>query len=366
MTIFRNYVKRIFRNKLQAFFILLFPLMFMTIGFANHDEPVLKAAVIDNDRTPFTSNLVRQLDSIADIGTVREDEIERKLKSLNVEYVLVIDQGFTDRIIQGKSGGIVEYAVKESNVSGPASAFIEQRLGAAKSIAAAVGHDSDAFYAELPNYDERGALLLDPHPFTNGKTDETRNVIGFVVVAMLYTALIVSLHVHINRNNHTLHRTLAAPVTMRRYMLQMIGSFVAVAWIQITIVMAFMKWVFGLYLGGSEWAIYGLLLIFSFIGVSFGVAISSITRNMVQACLFGICLIVPLAMLGGAYFPIEGKSDVVDSLSKLSPVTWLMDGVEKLLSGASLFSLGKEISIVLLFAVVFFLIGTLKKADTAK
>ncbi|RUS47019.1 ABC transporter permease [Cohnella sp. AR92] len=365
MTVFLNYLKRIFRNKVQAFFILLFPLLFMTIGFVSN-EPALKAAVIDNDRTPFTTDLVRQLGSMANIGTVREDEIEQKLRSLNVEYVLVIEPGFTERLIRGESGGITGYAVKESNVSKPASSFIEQRLGAARAVAAAVGRDPDAFYKEMANYDERSSLQLNAHTFKDVQTKETSTVIGLVVVAMLYTALIVSLHVLINRNNHTLHRTLAAPVTMRRYMLQMIGSFVAVAWIQITIVMVFMKWVFNLYFGGAEWDIYGLLLIFSLVGVSFGVAISSLTRNMVQACLFGICIIVPLAMLGGAYFPIEGKSDVIDSLSKLTPVSWVMGGVKKLLSGASLISLGQEISIVLMFAVVFFLIGTFKKADTAK
>ncbi|ETI66872.1 ABC transporter permease [Neobacillus vireti] len=365
MTIFVNSIKRIFRNKVQIFFILLFPLAFTTLGFIGQ-EPSVKVAVIDKDHTEFTADLAGNLKTKAEIRHVKEEEINNNLKTLKVDYVVVIDKGFTDNLIQGKNGGITSYSVKESNFSKPVGALLEQWLNHAIMVAEAVEHNPDSFYKEFSNYDQHGAIQLNHKLAVNEGAERTRSVLGYLIISMLYTSLIVGLFIIFNKNNHTLYRTLTAPVKIRTYMLQIVSSFLFVSFIQISFVLLILKYVYKLYLGSAGLSIFVLLLLFSLVSVSFGVAISSLSKNIVQACLIGICLVAPLAMLGGAYFPLDFAPDIIKTLSNFTPVSWVIHGIEKLLHGDSLTSLVKEVSILLMFSIIFFLLGTFRKADIAK
>ncbi|EKN71707.1 ABC-2 type transporter [Neobacillus bataviensis LMG 21833] len=365
MTIFINTLKRIFRNKVQIFFILLFPLAFMSLGFIGQEQTV-RVAVIDHDHTKFTADLVRNLKTKAEIRDVKAADINNELKTLKVDYVVEIDKGFSNNLIQGKTGGITGYSVKESNFSKPVSASIEQWLQHAMLVAESVGHNPDSFYKEFSNYDQHGAIQLEHKLAVNEGAERTRSVLGYLIISMLYTSLIVGLFIIFNKNNHTLYRTLTAPVKIKTYMLQIVSSFLFVSFIQISFVLLILKFVYKLYLGSAGFSIFILLLLFSLVTVSFGVAISSISKNIIQACLIGICLVAPLAMLGGAYFPLEFAPDIIKSLSNFTPVSWVITGIENLLHGQSLFSLGKEVLVLIVFSLIFFLLGTFRKADIAK
>jgi ABC-2 type transport system permease protein len=369
MTIFLHNVKRLLLNKVQFFFIILFPLAFMQIGFIEGESNLkVVVAIIDQDQTEFTGSLIGNLKSKAEILSIEESQIEKELKSLRIDYVLVLERGFTEHVIGGENGGITGYSVQESNYSMPISAFLEQWIGHAKIIADAVNHEEASFYTEFAHYDQLRPVQVDHRIVTDqGETEKTTmSVIGFVILSMLFTSLVICLFILINKNNHTLYRTLAAPVTIRNYMVQTISSFLFVSWIQITVVMMMLKWVYGMSMGGAAFDIYVLLLLFSLVSVSFGVVMSSLSRSMTQAWTFGICIIMPMCMLGGAFFPLDAMPDLIKNISRLVPVSWVMGGIEELLQGQGLSSIGKEISILLLFAVIFFMVGTLRKADIAQ
>lgn len=365
MTIFQNTVKRIFRNKIQLFFIVIFPLAFMMLGYIG-EQPVVKTALFDHDQTALTEALTKHVTDRTSVLTFEEHELEGKLISLEVDYVLVIDKGFTDRLIAGEEGGITAYSVKESNFAGPVGTFVEQWLQHGRILASAVDHNNEAFYEQFNRYDQQGVFQLEQRSVVNEGVTRSLSVFGYFIIAMLYTSLITGLFILLNKSNHTFFRTLTAPVSVRGYMLQTIVGFLFVAFVQITFVMLLLKCVFGIYMAGSMMSIYVFIIIFSLVSVSFGVAISSISKNTIQACLIGICLIAPMAMLGGAYFPLDYAPDLILTISKFTPVSWVVNGMEKLLLGASIVDLGKEISVLLLFATIFFLIGTMRKTDIAK
>ncbi|GEM_PF-1892115 len=366
MSIFKHTIKRLFRNKIQLIFIILFPLAYMSLGLIDDQQP-LKAAVIDHDQTELTKMLIHELETKVEMKTVKEKDIERELKDLKVDYVLVIDHGFTERLIYGgESSGLSEYSVKESNVSQPLSIYLREWGVQVKTIAANTGHQPDAFYTSYKQYEERGPFKLDSRPMENQQEEKSRKVLGFLVIPILYTSLIAGLQIISNRNNHTLYRTLAAPVRIRSYMLQMVGSFLFVAVIQLTFAMLILKWGYRVPMNHSEWGIYALLLMFSVAAVSFGVAVSSISKSILQACLIGICLIEPISMLGGAYGPLDWAPDIVRTISQFTPVYWVMDGIDQLLHGQTLLGLGKQVVMIILFAIIFFLSGTIRKTDIAK
>lgn len=366
MTIFRNTLKRILRSKVQLIFILLFPLAFMSISFID-GEIKTKVAIIDHDRTELTSDLRTSVATKATlVDKVVENEIEDKLMGLQLDYVILIDKGFTDRLIKGEPAQLRTYSVKESNASIPIRTLIDQWVHDARLISAATNHEAEQFYVEFGRYNELGALQLEKKSLVDEGRGKPRITLGYLVMSMLYTSVITALVILMNKHNYTLYRTLIAPVRMRSYMLQIIISFLVISVIQIIFVLLVLKFGFGMFPGTTLLSIFLLLLIYSLVSVSFGVLISSWAKNIVQAVFIGISTIPPLAMLGGAYFPLDYASDTVKTMSQFSPVSWILGGIEKILRGQDFVTVSDHILILLLFAVVFFLLGSIRKVDIAK
>lgn len=366
MTIFRNTVKRIFRSKVQLIFILLLPLAFMCISFIS-SEFKTKVSIIDYDQTQFTADFRENLATKAlIIDPIEEDMIEDELLGLKVDYVIVIDKGFTNKLISGEDAKVQSYSVQESNVSLPIHSYIDQWLNDARIITNAVNHDADVFYSEFTRYNESGALKLEKMRLADEGRGMPRTAIGYMVMAMLYSSMVTGMIILMNKNNHSLYRTLTAPVRMSSYMLQIILSFLFISLVQIVFVLLVVQLGFHLYAGTTIVAIFVLLLVFALVSVSLGVLISSLAKNIIQAVFIGITVIPPLAMLGGGYFPLDFASDTVKTLSKFSPVSWVLAGVEKILRGQDFTTVGGEILMMLLFATIFFLLGIIRKVDIAK
>ena len=364
MTIFTNTVKRILRNKGQLLFLLIFPFAFTSIGFIGARPPTI-VSIIDYDQTELTSSLTRKLAEQAELRPVEEPDIEQKLLDLYSDDIIVIEKGFTAGLIAGEDGGITAHRLAESNVAEPIDLFLAQWLSAGSDLAAAADHDPATFYELFRSY-EQGPLQLTVRRAADPQATETRAVLGVLIMAMFYSALITGLQIIINKNNHTLQRTLAAPVRTGSYMLQMVLGHLMVAWLQVLLVMTVLQWVYGLYMGSAPYTLYLLLLVFSLVSVSLGVAVSRFSDNLIQACLIGVVLIVPFSLLGGAYFPIADIPGLIQTLSQFSPIAWALAAVEKLLQGQGLSAIWKELGVLVLFAVVFFLLGGLRKTDLVK
>ncbi len=70
-------------------------------------------------------------------------------------------------------------------------------------------------------------------------------------------------------------------------------------------------------------------------------------------------------MLGGCFWPKEIMPDMLQRISEFVPVTWAIKGMEKILNGGSITTVGNEIIVLLLFALVFFLVGSAQKNSLA-
>ncbi len=79
----------------------------------------------------------------------------------------------------------------------------------------------------------------------------------------------------------------------------------------------------------------------------------------------GSLITTPILMIGGAFWPSESMPVFLQRLGYISPVSWFMQALEKIIHGATIFEVSGEIIILLLFAVAFFLLGVFKKVDVA-
>ncbi|HCL49930.1 MAG TPA: ABC transporter permease, partial [Clostridiaceae bacterium] len=124
MSIFINNIKRIIRDKGNIINMILTPLIFIMFIMGNGNINKLNAAVIDKDNTSLSKMIVNMINSNVNLKDIKEEEINEKLLNEQIDYALVIDKGFTEKIIKGEDVKLRGYKIKETNISVPINIYI--------------------------------------------------------------------------------------------------------------------------------------------------------------------------------------------------------------------------------------------------
>ena len=367
MTIFFNNLRRIFKKKLQVLVILILPAILLTLVSTSimANKPILKIGTIDLDKTDYTTMLTNHLSLQTNSKEVTQDQIQNELVNSKVDYVVVLDKGFTERLIKGEDVEAKGYYLKDSIQSLPVQNYVDSYFSSAKRIAQVSGGDEQRFNEGLKISNDAD-LQLDYKMLTGIERQKSYVTLGVFLEIILMTTVIFTTLILTDKENKTIYRTLTAPVSLRRYMFQNILSFLLVSIIQVTIGFGVLKGFIGIYMGDSILNMFLLVLTASVLAVSVGVAVSSISKSVIQASFTGLFIAFFMGTLGGTIWEHETATELLNTIGKFTPVYWIMDGVSKLLKEQGLFAISGDILIILLFAMVFFFLGTWRKEDIAK
>jgi ABC-2 type transport system permease protein len=156
----------------------------------------------------------------------------------------------------------------------------------------------------------------------------------------------------------TLRRLLTTPTSKSTFLLGTFVGQLVPAWVQMALLIGFGGLVMGVYWGGSMVGLLVLLLAFSLASVAFGTLMGTVVKTSGQANNLSIMSGMAMALLGGCWWPSELFPDVLLTVNKVLPTTWVMDGLNGLmLQGFGLMEVLPLAGVLLVFAVVFFLIG---------
>lgn len=366
MIIFINSMKRIFRNKVLIAVMLILPLLPM-IPIVTENEVAdkeFKVGIADLDKTLLSNSLIKRLDSNCIIVNMKENEISEGLAYRRVDYGIVINKGYSNRIIEGKNPMLQGYSKKGMNLSKLISSYIDSYMNPVRNIAAASGNNRTKFYRSLKYYN-KGLFSLKTGTVKRNKTNADSVSWGMVVMFMMFTSTYSATQLLTDKDNKTFFRTLAAPVRIKNYMLQKILSYLVVSILQVTVLVPVLIILFGVYPGIWIINMYLLFLVFSLVAVSLGIAISSFAKSVITGSVIGVGISLIASILGGAWGSMS-NGEVIKRIGHMLPTYWVMDGVNKLLDDRALSSIGSDMGILLIFSAIFFLLGTWRKEDIAK
>lgn len=368
MTIFLYNIKRILKRKLNIIFMIVVPVLFIVISMSatQGGSPVVMG-IVDNDNTKLTNTFIENLEGKCTVVKVNENEIRSKIISSSIQYAIVIDKGFTEGIIKGEDVKIKSYSIQETDTAVPLKMYIEHFINAAKNIGTAAGGSHDKFYTGMDYYlDGSFAAEFKSFDFKAFSKDTTLTSLGFLIMCVMLLSSFAASMILEDKKSNTYYRVFSAPMKIKSYMLQNILSFIAVAAIQIAAVLAAMKFIFNADLGPSIGNLYLVLFVFGIVSVSIGIAISSLSKDTRQASTLTTFIITPFCMLGGCYWPREFMPDILKRIGDFIPTTWALKAAENVLGGSSIPGLWRELGILFLFALVFFLMSSWRKADAAR
>lgn len=160
------------------------------------------------------------------------------------------------------------------------------------------------------------------------------------------------------RQQGTLRRLLITPSSKATFLLGTITGQVAMAIVQMLLLVGFGILVMRLGWGRDPLALFVILFASALAAAAFGTTMGTFIKTEGQASGLSVMFAMVFALMGGCWYPLELFPPAIQNVVKVLPTTWAMQGMlDLVLRGGGLRDVLPEAGVLLVFAIVFFSIG---------
>jgi len=240
---------------------------------------------------------------------------------------------------EAKARGTFESAEDEQ-------AYFNAALETAKTLQAQTPERVNVIQANTPDN-----FAYDPHVNTSA---------GQLIVWVFIPLFGISALFAYERGQGTLRRVLTTPTSKATFLLGTISGQVVMALIQMTLLVLFAIFAFKLN-WGNPIGLYIILTCACLAAAAIGTTMGTFIKSEGQATGLSIMAGMMMAMLGGCMYPLELFPPFMQTVSKIFPTSWAMQGLLDLsLRGAGVAEILPEAGALIGFAVLFFGIGVMR------
>ena len=335
------------------------PLMqLMLFGFAiNTDPKHLPTAIRSADQGPFARTFVAALKQSGYFTLVREtaseEETHRLLQLGDVQFVINIPPDFSRKLLRGEQPTVlIEADATDPAATGPA-------VAAVRALADSVlNRDLTGPLARLRA--RSGPVDFQIHAHYNPENITQYNVVpGLMGVVLTMTmVMITALAITRERERGTMENLLATPVRPFEVMFGKILPYIAVGYVQITLILIAAHFIFHVPMIGSIPLLYGVALLFIPANLAVGITFSTLAQNQLQAVQMATFFFLPSILLSGFMFPFRGMPVWAQWIGTCLPNTHFIRIVRGiLLKGNGLGEIAPQMWPLLLFFIIAMAIG---------
>ena len=337
----------------------------MLFGFAiNTDPKHLPAAIRAADQGPFARTFVAALKQSEYFSFVREAATEAETQQLlqlgTVQFVLNIPEDFSRRLLRGEQPTVlIEADATDPGAVGPA-------VAAARSLADSVlNRDLTGPLARLRA--KSGPVNFQIHAHYNPENITQYNIVpGLMGVVLTMTMVIITaLAITRERERGTMENLLATPARPFEVMSGKILPYIAVGYVQVTLILLAAKFIFHVPMVGSFALLYAVALLFIAANLAMGITFSTLAHNQLQAVQMAFFFFLPSILLSGFMFPFRGMPGWAQWIGTCLPLTHFVRIVRGiLLKGNGLAEIAPELWPLLLFLTVAMTVGVKRYRQT--
>jgi ABC-2 type transport system permease protein len=176
---------------------------------------------------------------------------------------------------------------------------------------------------------------------------------------------ITSLAVTREKERGTMETLLATPVKPLEVMTGKIIPYMLVGFIQITLVLLLVRFLFDMSAAGSVTLLYTVAAFFIAANLAVGVTISTLAKNQLQALQMSVFFFLPSILLSGFMFPFRGMPVWAQYIGTLLPLTHFLEVVRGIiLRGAGIMDFYIHVLWIIAFLVGIIFIGLLRYRQT--
>jgi ABC-2 type transport system permease protein len=383
-----------FSSKSEWLFFLVLPVVF-TFFIAGGvqapqpgGDPRLPVLVVDEDQTALSAEVLR---AVAASGAVRPVAAESRavaeqaLAEEQAAALLVIPAGLEAALRAGQPAEVEVRSLPQNLSALAAENALNAALGQAGralSVARAATLEAErvrafdsaaarqayfdaalaAAQAELAAAPARlavsQAVPVEAEGGQPGITAAQQASAGQVITWVFIPLLGVSGALAYERERGTLRRLFTTPTSRATYLLGTIGGQLAIALVQMALLIGSGVFLFRLDWARDPLALGIVLVAFGLAAVALGTTLGTFVKTEQQAANLSIALGMALALLGGAWYPLELFPEVARRAALALPTRWAMEGLTDLVArGQGVAGILPEAAVLVGFAVAFFAVG---------
>ena len=375
-----------FSNPMEWAFFLILPVFFSLIIGGSTGAPADSRVgfyVVDEAQTSLSTSLVDALNASTSVRPELKDRQEalKDLDERKVSAVLLLPAGLDWDAISTTA-----QSVELRQLAGNTNAFVVQQgvqaalgeVSSAVQIASfstqqgeqLVGFGSQAersaWFSQALSLAQT-ALQVTPNRVLETIADvadpvqydpKTNSSIGQMITWVFIPLIGLSGMLAYERQIGTLRRLFTSPTSRAVYLGGTIIGMVLTAMLQMTILIAFGKFVLRVNWGNSVLAIAMMLVSSTLAAAALGTMLGTLVKTESQASGLSIMVGMVLAMLGGCWYPLELFPQTVQTVVRVLPTTWTMQGMLDItLRGQGPSGVVLEMLVLFGFALVFFVVG---------
>ncbi|MBW2092097.1 MAG: ABC transporter permease [Deltaproteobacteria bacterium] len=331
-------------------------LLILLFGYAlSLDVDNIPTLVLDLDQTPISRDLAGRLADSRYFTVVRylhrQSEIEPALERREALMALVIPADFSARVSKGTGAQVqVIFDGTDSNTVSIAQGYF---TGIANSFN--ISHQA----ARIRKAGLRmTARPLDPrirvwfNPELKSKNFIIPGLIA--VVMMVICALMTALTISREKETGTMEQLISTPISSGELIVGKLLPYLGLGLIEITLVVAAAVLIFKVPFNGSYLNLFLVSLIFMIGTLGWGLLISTIARNQLEASQMVILsAFLPSFLLSGFIYPIENMPVALQVITYIVPARYFVEVAKGLfLKGVGLEVLWPQIVFLIIYSLV--------------
>ena len=181
---------------------------------------------------------------------------------------------------------------------------------------------------------------------------------GIISMTIIFTSIFSGMEIIWDRQFGFLKETLVAPVSRFSIMIGRTLGGATIATMQGTLVL-FLSLIAGF--RPVSWALVPVAMLIMFLSAllftALGTAIASKLDDMQGFQVIMNFLVMPLFFLSGAIFPID-RTTILGKVASFDPLTYTADALRHILTNMHVFSLGRDISVLVILTLIFLGVGS--------
>lgn len=346
--------------------VLILYLMLMVIG---GNSGYIKIGVIDNDSSK-TSNLI--IDFLKDkegynVNSINKEDVKNLFSENAIDVVIEIKDGFEKGIIDGNESKIKITAIEDDGIGNLIKELVNMEMNNVREISLASDKNEEIYYKALDNYSSNISFSINKESLNDLHSDYSSSqiYIGFLIMFMLIRGMRTAYRIFDEKDENIYMRIFMAPVrTSEYYLADVISGYIAIL-IQVVLGIVSIN-LLNVETGLRNIQLFIILVLVGLVSISLALCCSAFSRNKTEASnIFNFANML-LLMLGGAFVPLEIMPPLIEKISYFTPVRWAMKSISDIQQGYSFSETYKYLFTILLFAIVFFVIGSYKTSKEEK
>ena len=348
--IFRKELTQMIRDRGTVFFALLVPVFELILfGVIDMNAKHIPTVVFDMSRSQESRQLVDQFANTTYLDVVRyahsRADVEREIVAGRAQVGIEIPPDYARNLAMSRSANVLVL------IDGSDSSVATQALAAANGVVL-----QNALLKLLAKTQTR-ELPVDAHPVMLFNPDmRSANLLipGLIAILLTFSGTILSAFAIVKeRERGTLEQLMVTPVSPLAVVIGKILPYMALAYVELLIVLLLMRVIFRVPVYGSLTLLLALASVYLLALLSFGLLISSRAKSQMEAMQKAMGIMLPSILLSGYVFPIGALPKPLQLFAQLLPAThFIRISRAIIIRGASFIDLWPSVAALLAISAV--------------